>query len=75
MDQQIGFEICYQFNGEQRHFAHNAAHLCESEALHMATLHAGIVSAHAQVAAGPLRLALQQAEGLGITGVQWKRSS
>ncbi|MDY7559883.1 hypothetical protein QN382_08445 [Pseudomonas sp. 10B1] len=74
MDQQKEFEIYYVFNAEQRHFTHNAAHLCESEALHIATLHAGIVSACSQIAAGPLRLALQQAEGLGVTEVQWKRS-
>jgi hypothetical protein len=74
MDQQKEFEIDYQFNGERRRFTHQAEHLCESDALHIATLHAGVVSAQANIAAGPIRLALQQAEGLGITQVQWKRS-
>ncbi|MDB6048638.1 MAG: Uncharacterized protein JWR17_1384 [Pseudomonas sp.] len=74
MDQQTEFEIYYQFNGSSRHFTHRAAHLCESDALHIATLHAGVVSSHGNIAAGPVRLALQQAEGLGITDVLWKRS-
>lgn len=75
MDQQKEFEICYQFNGDSRHFTHQAVHLCETDALHMATLHAGVVSNDANMAAGPVRQALQQAKGLGITEVQWKRSS
>jgi hypothetical protein len=43
--------------------------------LHFATLHAGVGSVNDNVAAGPVRLALQQAEGFGVTDVQWRRAT
>lgn len=69
------FEIHYHFKGEHRHFCHQALHLCESDALLFATLHAGVGSISGNLAAGPVRLAIQHAEGLGVTKVQWKQSS
>jgi hypothetical protein len=42
--------------------------------LHFATLHAGVGNLDGSVAAGPLRLAMLHAEGLGVTQVQWKRT-
>jgi hypothetical protein len=74
MNEAKDFEIHYRFLGEPRHFSHHANHLCESEALHFATLHAGVGSLEGSVAAGPLRLAMLQAEGLGVTQVKWKRT-
>jgi hypothetical protein len=75
MDQLKAFEINYHFKGQCRHFFHEALHLCGSDALHFATLHAGVGSVNDNVAAGPVRLALRQAEGLGVTEVQWKRAT
>ena len=74
MNEAKDFEFHYRFLGEPRHFSHHANHLCESEALHFATLHAGVGSLEGSVAAGPLRLAMLQAEGLGVTQVKWKRT-
>jgi hypothetical protein len=68
------FEIHYQFRGEPRYFCHQANHLCESEALHFATLHAGVGTLDGHISAGPVRLAILYAEGLGVTQVQWKRT-
>lgn len=73
MNEYKDFEIHYRFQGESRRFCHQTNHLCESEAVHFATLHAG-VGALEGVANGPLRLALLQAEGLGITQVKWKQT-
>jgi hypothetical protein len=72
MNDSRDFEIHYQFRGESRQFSHHARHLCEREALHFATLHAGVGDLDGTFAAGPLRLAMRQAEGLGVTQVQWK---
>lgn len=74
MSQLKGFEIHYHFNGEHRHFLQQGLHLCDSEAMHFATLHAGVDSVSAQMAAGPVRLAIQQAEGVGVTNVEWKQA-
>jgi hypothetical protein len=74
MNDSRDFEIHYRFRGEPRHFCHHASHLCESEALHFATLHAGVGNLDGSVAAGPMRLAMLYAEGLGVTQVQWKRT-
>ncbi|HXR00023.1 MAG TPA: DUF6555 family protein [Pseudomonas sp.] len=74
MNDSRDFEIHYRFLGELRHFSHHARHLCESEALHFATLHAGVGNLDGSVAACPLRLAMLYAEGLGVTQVQWKRT-
>jgi len=74
MNDSKDFEIHYRFRGEHRHFSHHARHLCESEALHFATLHAGVGSLEGSVAAGPVRLAMLHAEGLGVTQVEWKRT-
>jgi hypothetical protein len=74
MNDQTDFEIHYQFRGEPRHFCHKALHLCESDALHFATLHAGAWDAIGNVAAGPIRLAILQAEELGVTQVHWKKT-
>lgn len=68
------FEIHYWFQGEPRRFSHQASHLCESEALHFATLHAGVGTLDGNTSSGPLRLAMFHAEGLGITQVHWKRT-
>ncbi|MGV8920717.1 MAG: DUF6555 family protein [Pseudomonas sp.] len=68
------FEIYYLFNGERRHFFHQAPHLCDSEAMHIATLHAGVGSISENIVTGPVRLAIQNAEGFGITDVHWKKS-
>lgn len=48
--------------------------MCESDALHFATLHAGVGAIEGHICAGPVRLALLYAEGLGVTQVQWKRT-
>jgi len=74
MNEAMDFEIHYRFRGELWHFFHHASHLCESEALHFATLHAGVGNLDGSFAAGPVRLAMLYAEGLGITQVQWKRT-
>jgi len=68
------FEIRYQFRGEPRHFCHQANRLSDGEALYFATLHAGVGGMNGAVSAYPVRLAIIQAEGLGITKVQWKSS-
>jgi hypothetical protein len=73
MNDSKDFEIHYRFRGEPRHFSHQARHLSESEALHFATLHAGVGTQNGSVAAGPLRLAVINAEELGVTQVQWRR--
>lgn len=73
MDNQKDFEIHYRFRGEQRHFRHQAAHLCESDALHFATLHAGVGAVSGNISAGPVMLAILQAEAFGITQVHWKK--
>ena len=74
MDQMKAYEINYHFKGQQRHFFHEALHLCESDALHFATLHAGVGSVNGNIATRPVRLAALQAEGLGVTKVQWKQA-
>jgi len=68
------FEIHYQFHGEPRHFCHQAPYLCESDVLHFATLHAGVGTVSGGIAAGPVRLAIIQAECLGVTQVHWRRT-
>lgn len=75
MNDQTDFEIHYQFRGEPRRFSHQALHLCESDALHIATLHAGVWRMGDSVATGPIRSALLQAEVLGITQVHWKKTT
>ena len=74
MNDQTDFEIHYQFRGEPRHFSHQALQLCESDALHIATLHAGVWRVGDNVATGPIRLALLQAQVLGVTQVHWKKT-
>lgn len=74
MNDQTQFEIHYQFRGEPRHFSHQAMQLCESDALHIATLHAGVWQVGENIATGPVRAALLQAEGRGVTQVQWKKT-
>ena len=74
MNDQMDFEIHYQFRGEPRHFCHQAFHLCESDALHFATLHAGVWQVNDTLAARPIRVAILQAEGLGVTQVHWKKT-
>lgn len=74
MSQLKGFEIHYHFKGEHRHFLHQGLHLCDSEAMHFAILHAGVGSGPDSICAGPVRLAIQQAEGVGVTHVQWKQA-
>ncbi|WP_397448698.1 DUF6555 family protein [Pseudomonas sp. NA-150] len=74
MNELKGFEIYYRFNGEIRHFFHQALHLCDSEAMHIATLHAGVGSISENIATVPVRLAMQNAEGFGITDVRWKKA-
>jgi hypothetical protein len=73
MNTQMEFEIHYQFKGEPRHFLHQALHLCQSDALHFATLHAGVGTFSGNVAAGPIKLATLQAQGFGVTQVHWKK--
>ncbi|MEX6665014.1 DUF6555 family protein [Pseudomonas sp. W2-17] len=68
------FEIHYWFQGEPRHFNHQGNHLCESDVLHFATLHAGVGAVEGHICAGPVKRALLYAEGLGVTQVQWKRT-
>ncbi|RMQ43211.1 hypothetical protein ALQ04_02812 [Pseudomonas cichorii] len=75
MNTQTEFEIHYQFKGETRHFLHQALLLSQSDALHFATLHAGVGAVSDNVAAGPIRLATLQAQGFGVTQVHWKKSS
>jgi len=74
MNDSKDFEIHYRFRGESRQFSHHARHLCESQALHFATLHAGVGNLDTSVATGPVRLAMLYAEGLGVTQVHWKRT-
>jgi hypothetical protein len=74
MSDQTDFEIHYQFRGEPRQFCHQALQLCESDALHIATLHAGVWQVGDSIATGPIRMALQQAEGRGVTQVRWKKT-
>ena len=73
MNGQTEFEIHYQFEGEPRHFLHQAPQLCLSDALHFATLHAGVGTVSGNIAAGPIRLATLQAQGFGVTQVHWKK--
>ncbi|RMT58405.1 hypothetical protein ALP45_00615 [Pseudomonas coronafaciens pv. atropurpurea] len=75
MIHQMEFEIHYQFNGEPRSFLHQTRQLCQNDALHCATLHAGVGTVSGNISAGPLRIATLQAESLGITQVRWKRST
>ncbi|MBA1228504.1 hypothetical protein G7013_02425 [Pseudomonas viridiflava] len=70
---QTEFEIHYRFKGETRCFVHQAHQLCQSDALHCATLHAGVGTVSDHVVAGPVRLATLQAQGFGVTEVHWKR--
>ncbi len=70
---QMEFEIHYRFKGEIHSFVHQALHLCQSDALHCATLHAGVGTVSDHIAAGPIRLATLQAQGFGVTDVRWKR--
>jgi hypothetical protein len=65
------FEIHYRFRGEPRCFCHQAPYLCESDALHFATLHACVGTLDSKVAAEPFRIAVLSAEGLGVTQVHW----
>lgn len=74
MNDQTDFEIHYQFRGEPRQFCHHAWQLSESDALHIATLHAGVWQVGDSVASGPIRLAQLQAEVLGVTQVHWKKT-
>jgi len=74
MNELKAFEIQYHFKGKRRHFSHLAERLCESDALHFATLHAGVGNVSGNIAVGPVRLALLQAEELGVTEVQWKQA-
>jgi len=74
MKDQTDFEIHYQFCGEPRHFSHQAIQLCESDALHFATLHAGVWQLADNLTSRPIRLAILQAEGLGVTQVYWKKT-
>ncbi|GFM58919.1 DUF6555 family protein [Pseudomonas capsici] len=75
MTTQTEFEIHYQFKGEARQFLHQALLLSQSDALHIATLHAGVGTVSDNVSAGPIRLAILQAQGFGVTQVHWKKSS
>ena len=68
------FEIHYQFRGEPRHFSHQGHFLSEGDALYFATLHAGVGGMDGNISGCPVRLAIIQAEGLGVTQVQWKKS-
>jgi hypothetical protein len=74
MNDYTDFEIHYQFRGEPRHFSHQANLLSEGDALYFATLHAGVGGLNGDVSGRPIRLAILQAEGLGVTQVQWKRA-
>lgn len=73
MKSQTEFEIHYHFEGKPHHFLHQTLQLCQSDALHCATLHAGVGTVSGNIAAGPLRLATLQAQGLGVTQVHWKK--
>ncbi|KAA8687163.1 hypothetical protein RA263_20925 [Pseudomonas syringae pv. tagetis] len=75
MNHQTEFEIHYQFNGELRCFLHKTRQLCQSDALHCATLHAGVGTVSGNVSAGPIAMATLKAERFGVTKVHWKRSS
>ncbi|MBP0946455.1 DUF6555 family protein [Pseudomonas alliivorans] len=70
---QSEFEIHYRFKGETRSFLHQAPQFSQSDALHCATLHAGVGTVSDHVAVGPVRLATLQAQGFGVTEVLWKR--
>jgi hypothetical protein len=48
--------------------------LCETDALHFATLHAGVGAVEGHFCAGPVRVAMHCAERLGVTQVRWKRT-
>ncbi|MGQ3820420.1 DUF6555 family protein [Pseudomonas alliivorans] len=70
---QSEFEIHYRFKGETRSFLHQAPQFSQSDALHCATLHAGVGTVSDHVSVGPVRLATLQAQGFGVTEVLWKR--
>ncbi|MCQ9470184.1 hypothetical protein NRB15_07510 [Pseudomonas alliivorans] len=70
---QMEFEIHYRFKGEARSFIHQAPQFSQCDALHCATLHAGVGTVSDHVAARPVRLATLQAQGFGVTEVLWKR--
>ncbi|MEE4908982.1 DUF6555 family protein [Pseudomonas alliivorans] len=70
---QTEFEIHYRFKGETRSFLHQAPQFSQSDALHCATLHAGVGTVSDHVAVGPVRLATLQAQDFGVTEVLWKR--
>ncbi|MCI3945157.1 hypothetical protein K0038_02194 [Pseudomonas syringae] len=74
MNYQTEFEIYYQFNGEPRCFLHQTRQLCQNDALHCATLHAGVGTVSGNISAGPLRTATLQAKSFGVTQVHWKRA-
>ncbi|AAZ33273.1 conserved hypothetical protein [Pseudomonas savastanoi pv. phaseolicola 1448A] len=75
MNHQTEFEIHYQFNGEPRCFLHQTRQMCQCDALHCATLHAGVGTVSNNMSAGPIGMATLQAERFGVTEVSWKRSS
>ncbi|RMU39324.1 hypothetical protein ALP30_102948 [Pseudomonas syringae pv. primulae] len=74
MNHQTEFEIHYEFNGELRCFLHQTMQLCQREALHCATLHAGVGTISGNMSTGPIRLATLHAERCGVTQVHWKRA-
>ncbi|KPB63864.1 Uncharacterized protein AC510_2274 [Pseudomonas amygdali pv. myricae] len=49
--------------------------MCQCDALHCATLHAGVGTVNGNMSAGPIGMATLQAERFGVTEVRWKRSS
>ncbi|GBH09957.1 DNA-binding transcriptional regulator [Pseudomonas syringae pv. actinidiae] len=48
--------------------------LCQREALHCATLHAGVGTMSGNMSTGPIRIATLHAERCGVTQVHWKRA-
>ncbi len=75
MIHQVEFEIHYRFEGKSHVFLHQTPSLCQSDALHCATLHAGVVAFSGGVSGGPIREAILKAQGVGVTDVHWKRRS
>ncbi|WP_231652142.1 DUF6555 family protein [Pseudomonas californiensis] len=75
MNNQMEFEVHYQFKGETRCFLYKAPQFCQSDALHCAILHAGVGVISDSIAARPIRMATLQAQHAGVTGVHWRQSS
>ncbi|KPW75436.1 hypothetical protein ALQ65_02049 [Pseudomonas syringae pv. coriandricola] len=73
MTHQLEFEIHYQFEGQPHAFLHQTPLMCQSDALHCATLHAGVGAVSGKISGGPIREAILQAKGFGITHVHWRR--